>query len=93
MTCSSTGAETRILDIREIAERLFERNEIRKRICRNFALKDVGEPMVMAKSWSNRSVRFGRKVKAKRRVAGTDPRSFVPLRWRWPATCGNGRDF
>lgn len=49
----STEAEARVLDLRKIAERLFERDEIRKRICRDFSLQDGSEPMVMAKHLVN----------------------------------------
>ena len=48
MTRHSTGGETRVLDIRKIANRLFERDGIRKRICSDFGFEDRGEPMVMA---------------------------------------------
>ena len=53
MTCHSSATKTKILDIGKIAERLFEQDRIRGKLCRDFGIESIGDPMNFAESLVN----------------------------------------
>lgn len=42
------SGNSKILDIERISERLFEQERIREKLCRDYCIKDVGDPVRMA---------------------------------------------
>ena len=53
MTCHSSATKTKILDIGKIAERLFEQDRIRGKLCRDFGIESIGDSMNFAESLVN----------------------------------------
>ena len=48
MVFGSSACQFKVLDIERISERLFEQEKICERLCRNFCIEDVGDPVKMA---------------------------------------------
>ena len=48
MVFGSSACQFKVLDIERISERLFEQEKIREKLCRNFCIEDVGDPVKMA---------------------------------------------
>ena len=48
MVFGSSACQFKVLDIERISERLFEQEKIREKLCENFCIEDVGDPVKMA---------------------------------------------
>ena len=53
MVLSSPTSQFKVLDIERISERLFGQEKIRQKLCRDFSIADVGDPVTMADSLVN----------------------------------------
>ena len=53
MVLSSLTSQFKVLDIERISERLFRQKKIRQKLCRDFSIEDVGDPVTMADSLVN----------------------------------------
>ena len=53
MVFGSSACQFKVLDIERISERLFDQEKIREKLCRDFCIEDVGDPVKMANSLVN----------------------------------------
>ena len=53
MLFGSSACQFKVLDIERISEALFEQQNIREKLCRDFCIEDVGDPVKMANSLVN----------------------------------------
>ena len=53
MVFGSSARQFKVLDIERISERLFEQEQIREKLCRDFCIEDVGDPVKMANGLVN----------------------------------------
>lgn len=50
MICESSVRQSRVLNIERISEKLFESREIREKLCRDYCIEDIRDPVKMADS-------------------------------------------